>query len=286
MPCAGPTNDGSLTVAVTIECEVEFSMRMFRAALSSVVPHAEPTKTGDEVSPLARVRLVLGRDELLVMATCTSTTALAAVDIESDSRSERFAADDGAFSLDLSTDIVRKILQGFKVGRVTADAEDPLAGLIVSTKGFVELEDRDGLIPGMRSRYPHLALSDSFPDVPALLARALGEASASPQAKPLIVEAKPLRLFAHASVAYGRPLTGEPVGAAGSRGWLIWCGPGFIGTLSSEDPGGESLGRRNAERRAHLERLGLAAPRVVDLDEWVQDADEDAEDLEPQLAGV
>ena len=252
-------------MGVTLECEVEVSMRQLRAALSSVVPHSEPTKTGDEVSPLARVRLVLGRDELQVIASCAATSALAAVDIEMDSRAERFAPDDGEFALDLSPDIVRKMLQQFKVSRPGADAEDPLAAVIVSNSGYVELEDRDGLIPGMRSRYPHLALSDSFPDVAAALKRAAGGAMSEVGARALIVDPKVMRLFAHAGVAYGRPVRHEPIGTAGTRGWWVWCGPRFTGLLSSDDPGSDSLARAEAERRIHFERLGLA-PKLDALD--------------------
>ena len=245
-------------MAVTLDFEVETSLRLLRAALTSVVPHSEPTKNGDEVSPLCRVRLSFGRDEILVMATNSATSALAAVPIDegTDTRRERFAVDDGPYIVDVGPDVVRRILQQFKVSRPTADAEDASAGLVVRGDGFLEVEDRDGLIPGMLSRYPHLATSDSFPDVPTALNQAAAQAMAGSGARALIAEPKVMRLFAHAGVAYGRPVRHEPIGSTGTRGWWVWCGPKFQGTLSSEDSAGDTLARAQAERREHFERLG------------------------------
>lgn len=281
-------------MAVTLEFEVEASMRLLRAALTATIVHAEPTKTGDEVSPLCRVRLIFGKAEILVAASNSTTTALAAVPIDdgTDTRRERFAVDDAPYIVDVGPGEVRDILQQFKCARPSADAEDAAAGLRVTGDGFFWVQDRDGLIPGKMTRYPHLSTSDTFPDVLAVLKQAMGQASSSATPKPLIAEAGPLKLFAAASVAYGRPITCEPIGAGGSRGWLVWCGPAFVGLLSSDDPGGDSLARRQAERRAHLERLGLGPTRdplelaateigaLDDLDEHVE-----ADDREPAMAG-
>lgn len=269
-------------MAVTLDFEVETSLRSLRAALTSVVPHAEPTKSGDEVSPLCRVRFVFGRSEVLVMASNSLTTAMAAVEIEdgTDTRRERFAVDDAPYVMDVDPGVVRKVLQQFKVARPSADAEDAPAGIIVRADGKFEVEDRDGLIPGMLSRYPHLALHDGFPDVQGILAEAARLASASPAPKPLIGEAKALRLFAHASVAYGKALTFEQMGRGGQRGWFAWCGPSFSGVLSSFDPGGDSLARRDSERRMHLQRLGLGPSPVEEAAAAL------GADVAPETAGV
>ena len=61
--------------------------------IAAVVVHAEPTKTGDEVSALSRVRIIAGASELFVVATNLTTSALAALTIVEDSRAERFGAD-------------------------------------------------------------------------------------------------------------------------------------------------------------------------------------------------
>lgn len=282
-------------MAVTLDFEVETSLRALRAALTSVVPHSEPTKTQDEVSPLCRVRLVFGRDEVHVMATNSLTSALAAVPIDdgTDTRRERFAPEDAPYVLDVDPGVVRRILQSFKVARPSADAEDAPAGIIIRGDGMFEIEDRDGLIPGMLSRYPHLATSDSFPDVRAALSQAAAQAMASAAARSLIVEPKVMRLFAHAGVAYGRPVRHEPIGSAGTRGWWVWCGPKFMGTLSSDDPAGDTIARAQAERREHFERLGLGPKRdPLDLaaaELGVLDPLEEhfeADDREPAMAGA
>ena len=91
----------------------------------------------------------------------------------------------------------------------------------------------------------------------------MASASGSPKVKPLIVDASPVGLFRHAAKAYGRPLTWEPTGTADSPGWVVWCGPQFIGLFSSVDPSGETLGRRNSERNEHLKRLVLEGVGVL-----------------------
>lgn len=259
-------------MAVTLEFECEVSLRGLRQALSAVVVHAEPTKSGDEVSPLCRLRLVFARDEILVMASNSLTTAMASVDIDdgTDTRRERFAADDGEYVLDLDPGVARKILQQFKVARPTADAA---AGILVHGNGFVSIEDRDGLLPGMLSRYPHLSLSDSFPDVRRVLREAAAQASGASGAKALIAESKALRMFAAAPVQYGRPLTFEAVGRSGQRGWWVWCGPHFQGLISSVDPGGDSLARRDSERMGHLRRVGLGPDPVAEAEAALGGAD-------------
>lgn len=243
-------------MAVTLECTLTVSLRELRQAIASVVVHAEPTKTGDEISKLSRVRVTAGKDELLFAATNTVTTALAAVTIDEDSRAQRFAADDGVFSVDVMPGALRGILTTFKVGRTTADAEDAYAEVKL-TSDWLTLTDTDGLLPGMSTTLPLIGLSDSFPDVIGVLGRTFGSAMGTPQAKPLISEAKPLALFRHAATAYQAALTFEPTGTAESRGFAVWCGPLFQGLISSSDPSGNSLGHRDTERQTILRRLGL-----------------------------
>lgn len=246
-------------MTVTLDCTLVVSLRELRQAIASVVMHAEPTKTGDEISKLSRVRITAGQSEMLLAATntTTTTTALAAVTIDEDSRAERFAADDGVFSVDVLPGALRGLLQTFRVDRPTADAEDAYAEVKL-TDSRLTLTDVNALLPGMSTTLPLLDLTDSFPDVVGILSRTFASASASPQAKPLVSEAKPLALFRHAATAYSQPLTFEATGTVESRGWAVWCGPQFSGLISSTDPSGNSLGRRDQDRHAHFTRLGIA----------------------------
>ena len=249
-------------MAVTLECKLKVSLREFRAAVAAVVPHAERTKTGDEISQLARVRVTAGKGELLLAATNTSTTARAAVTIDEDSRDELFSADDGIFSVDLPPVRLKKTVGAFEIGRPAADQDDAWAEITL-TPGMLTIHDGNGLLPGAESSIPTLDLSDQFPDVAGVLQRAAASANASPQVKPLIAAKGPLALFNHAYTAYKRPLVFKATGTAGSRGWVVACGGKFVGVLSSEDPGGDSLGRMDAEWHEHLSRLGLDKPALT-----------------------
>lgn len=282
-------------MAVTIECTVKVAIRQLRAALTSVVPHAEPTKTKDEISPLSRVRLLLGRDELIVMAMSERTVAMAAVEIVEDTRAERFAADDGAFAIDVEPAIVRSVLQQFKAPKVGVGAEDPLAAITVQQGPYWQIEDEDGLIPGLATNYPRIPLTDRLPDIPKHLGDALRQASASPGVRPLVTDDPVLRLFAKASQAYGRTVTAEPIGGEGRRGWVIWCGPSFIGLLASDSGGEDTLGGRQRARHVHMARLGLAEAEedvlslarqaLGDLPDGIDDPEVDDVD-ELETAGV
>ena len=59
-------------MTVTTKCTLTVSLRELRQAVTAVVPHAEPTKSGDEISKLSRIRLTAGTGELLVMAACST----------------------------------------------------------------------------------------------------------------------------------------------------------------------------------------------------------------------
>jgi hypothetical protein len=227
-----------------------------RKALASVVPHSEPTKTGDEISHLSRVRLSATKDELLVMATNSTTAALAAVAIEEDSRRERFAADDGAFQVDVSPGPLRNVLQAFKVGKDSVDAEAQWCEVAFDIE-HLTITDTSALFPGLSLRIPLTPRSDQFPDVAAILKRALGSAGESPIAKPLVSGHPALALFRAAGQQYKQPLQFEGFGSAESRGFIVLCGPSFCGVVSSRHNDDDSLARRDAERRKHLDRLGL-----------------------------
>jgi hypothetical protein len=247
---------------VTLECRVKVGIRPLRQAITAVTPHAEPTKTKDEISSQSRVRLIAAKDELLVIATCTDTTAMAAVAIEEDSRKERFAADDGVFAIDLPPGICRAVLADFKGSRSAADGIQEWVSIDFGVKDEAGIEciritDQSALFPGLKLEIPTLPLATDFPDVIAIMARAF-EAAAG-DVKPLVVKGTMLGLFRPASETYAEPLQFRPTGGADARGYLVQCGPMFAGLISSRHNDDDSLKRRDKDHRRHLARLGLGA---------------------------
>jgi len=248
-------------VSVTTEASVVVGIHALQQAVAAVLPHAEKPKLGDDPTiGLDRVRVTAGKDELLLAATNGRTTALAAVRILEDSRAERFAADDGVFSLDLHPKILRDLRDGVTAqrneGDLQGDAEvtftDPGPG---GQQGTVGVRDVSGLWPGALTVRPALPLSADYPDVVAALRGALGAAEGA--YKPLVADGPDLAAFAAAARAYDEALQVEPVGQPGQRGWLVLCGPSFAGTVQGMH-GEDSLARRDRTRTAHLTRLGLA----------------------------
>jgi hypothetical protein len=243
-------------MTTTIDLTIEVPLADLRNAITAVVVHAEPTKAGDEVTAYQRVRLTAGKDELLVAATSGTTAALAAVPILEDSRKVRFSVDDGAFHVDLSPGLTRSIVRQFHVGPVGVDANHDVARLDF-TVNDVTVTDVSGLWPGLALTLPTLPFASDYPDVHGILGKAFGAAGEAQAAKPLVAQAGLIALFRHAGTAYGRPLQFEASGPATARGFIVWCGPQFVGSVSSQHNDDDSLAKRQSERRAHLERLGL-----------------------------
>lgn len=250
-------------MTVTTACTLEVPLAELRRAVAAVVVHAEPTKTGDEVTAYQRVRVTAGKSELHVAATSGATAALAAVRIDSDSRRERFAADDGVFSVDLSPGLLRRAISQFHSGGPNVDAEQEVLRLDLAAD-TITLTDVSGLWPGLATTLPTLPYSSDYPDVRGILAKAFGAAGEAQAAKPLVAQGGVIALFRHAAVAYGFPLQFEASGPATARGFVVWCGPDFVGAVSSQHNDDDSLARRQSARRVHLERLSLT-PALADL---------------------
>ena len=253
-------------MAVTTECTLEVPLAPLRAALTAVTPHSEPTKTGDDVSEMSRVRLTAAKAELLVVACNESgTAALAAVPIESDSRAERFAADDGVFSVDITPGAARLLLRDFKAGGPGVEADQDMVK-VAFTDTRITVADASGLLRdsfGLEVSQNTLQFSPDYPDVTEILGTALARAGEAQAAKPLVTQGRLWALFRHAAVAYGRPLRVEGTGGAAARGFIVMCGSAFIGSVSSRHNDDDSLAKAQAERRAHLERLGLQPALAV-----------------------
>ena len=227
-----------------------------RRALSAVVPHAEPTKAGDDISGLSRVRLSAAATELHVIATNGTSAALAAVAIEEDSRKERFASDDGSFTVDIAPKPLRNILQAFKVTKPQADGQGQWCVVHITTDKLT-VTDTDALMPGLSLTIPQLDFDADYPNIVKALAEVLGSAGESTMAKPLVAASKTMALWQHAATAYGQPLQFEASGPAESRGFVVLCGSQFVGAASSRHNDDDSLKKRDAERHKHMERLGL-----------------------------
>lgn len=232
------------------QCTLTVAIPALRQALLAVVAHAAPIRLGDTDLKLSRVRLIAGKNELLLAATCETTTALAAIRIDEDSRTIRFAADDGAFVVDLHPAKARDIARQIKP---TKDDEQPGTCELHITTSTITATDVSGLWPDTALTVPLLATDADFPDVPAQLGRAI--AAASGQFKPLVTPGMPA--FDVAVREYDLPLMVEPTGTAESRGFLVMCGPDFLGTVSSRHNDDGNASRRDKAKHAHMARLGV-----------------------------
>lgn len=245
-------------MTVTLAAEVQVDTRDLRNALRAVVPHAEPNRTGD-LDDEHRVRLVLDSQHVNVLASNGSTAAMAIVSIEEDTRTQKFAADDGPLIVDLTPRQVQLILHQFKAKATDPDGIDQIAALRVLADGEgLEVADVSGLFAGESIRFPGVGVSDGFPDVVATITKALAGVGQSPVLKPLTTAGSTLALFKPASVVYDQPLTVEPTGTPESRGFLVSCGESFLGVISSRHQDDDSLRKRDGWRQGWIRRLGLA----------------------------
>ncbi len=248
-------------MAVTTECTLSVPLVDFRRAVAAVKPHAERTKSGDEVNALSRIRFTAAKDELYVIASNGVTAAMSAVEIVDDDRKVKFEPTDGVFSVDISPVLAGALRSGLRMQRGDFEEDDQVAR-VTFTDDTITVQDVSGLWPGSETKRPTLAYSADYPDVVKMLGQAMGAAGEA--VKPLTNQGGVFRLFVPAAAQYGRPLQFEASGPSTSRGFVVWCGPRFVGMVSSGHDDDDSLARRQSERRAHLERLGLTKA-LVDL---------------------
>lgn len=251
-------------MTVTTSLEVEVSISAWHAAVKAVLPHAERPKLGADPAdqPLARVRIVAAATELHLLATNGTTSALAAVPIidGSDSRGIRFEVDDGPFIADVHPKALRALRDGVTPEKIDGEmhgvARLEFGEPGADNAGTLTAVDSTGLWSGSETMRLLLPLAEKFPDVAGMLSKALGAAEGT--YKPLVAPGVDLAAFTAASKAYEAPLQIEPVGSAGQRGWIVLCGAMFAGSVEGGHHDDDSLKRRDAWRRRHLERLGLA----------------------------
>lgn len=239
-----------------------------RNALRAVTPHADRTKTGGDADGTChRVRFSFGPHELTVMATNLTTSAVATVDLlTDDGRLVRdvldLADDDGKVPPpNVIVDVVpvkaRNLLSLFKAAPHDPDGIAQMMRFDVTDAGM-EATDVSGLFAGDSYMMDGAGQGGGFPDVWGASQAALKAAGGSP--KPLTAAGKHLALFQIASKVYDTPLTVEPTGTPESRGFVVLCGPQFIGTISSGHNDDDSLGRRDSARRRWLHRFSGKAP--------------------------
>jgi hypothetical protein len=248
-------------MTTTTDATIEVATVDLRHALQAVTPHAEKNKTGDNAVD-HRVRLVFAAEELYVLATNGTTTGCAAVPIDADSRDERFAADDGAFLVDITPRQARLVVSHFAVGRGSGDEMDEMLELNATTKALT-ITDSGGLFEGESVEFPTLDTASNYPDVPAILGRALAGVGATQVGKPLVADGTVLSLFRQASDAYGQPLEHLATGTEDSRGFVIACGAWFRGTVESRHNDDDWQKQRESSHRSWLGRFPAAKLAAV-----------------------
>jgi hypothetical protein len=249
-------------VTVT-EATIEVATPDLRKALTAVLPLAEKNSSGDN-GVEHRIRLSFAAEELYVLATNGMVSGCAAIGIDADSRDERFAADDGAFTVDITPRQARMILRQFKAvrGPEAAGEMDEAIELYATTEKL-RCTDTGGLFVGESLEFPILDTATSFPDLPAIIGRGLASVGATQVGKPLVVDGAVLALFKPASAAYDKPLDIRSTGDPDSPGFLVACGPWFVGLVASRHGNDDLKATRESAHRAWLGRFPAAKLAAV-----------------------
>lgn len=240
-------------MTVTVQADITVDTGDLRNALDAVLPHAEPNKTGD-LDAQHRVRFIADKHHIYVTASNGATAACAIVSIEEDSRTEKFAPEDGPLKWDLTPRQGRLILQQFKAKKTDPEGIEQTVCFHVGVGHSIELEDTGGLFAGETVSFPYVEPSAGV-DVVAVVGRAIASAGSSPMGKQLVSDGQTLSLFKAASDAYKQPVVMSGSGTEESRAFVVECGDSFLGVISSRHNDDDSLARRQAWRLQWLERL-------------------------------
>jgi len=256
-------------MTTTTDCTLRVGIGDLARAITAVYPHAEKSKPGDEQPMTVRVRLVAGKDHLQVCATDGRTAAAAWVEVLSDSRAKRFAADDGPLVVDLRPTHARAIAGAITPNRV--DGEDHGDASLTLTVDTVTITDVSGKYPDTSHTVPVIEQEATmtlegtdhlgYPDVVRMLATAMREAAHvhKPMRPPLGCLAR----FEIAAREFG-PLVFDPVGPPEALAWAVWARDGrFVGQLEARHQDDTERRREQSQRMRHLERLGLMTPSEV-----------------------
>jgi hypothetical protein len=257
---------------VTMEATVKLGTDELRAALVAVLPHAKRTKKDEDVI-MHRVRCVFGNGKALVMATQGQTTGLARLDYIDDTRGDLWDPEDGPMVVDLWPENVR-LLKQWMAAKAVGDDEDKVTAITVNRKiGEVEFEMIGTTNAGERHAFNLHHPADLFPDVADITKQALmGAAGESLPARTLVQDGKLIGLFNAAATQYKQPLRWRATGTRDTaKGFVVECGPSFVGTISS-DPGGDEGVRRHSRWSQDM-IAGLSVDLSANPVEPAEDAD-------------
>jgi hypothetical protein len=224
-------------MTVTLKGAVQVDREELRAALIAVRGHAGPNKRGDDILPLHRIRLHIDSTFVNVLAASGATMACARAGVLADSRPNPADADDAPYVVDLTPGQIDDVLKVFPARRLRKDAE-PREGWIeiAFADGDIVFEDFPDQMPvASKSRLSFTTADPNteFPNVLALVGRALAEAGATTAAKPLVVGGAVLKLFELAGRAYTKPVRVTGSGDTTSPTYVVEVGSLFLGTFGS-----------------------------------------------------
>lgn len=220
---------------------IRVHMGEFKNALTAVYPHRSKTGRTVDAAAMNRVRLTFAGGWLFVTACNPNTSALARVEMVSDSRDPlgrgELDADDSPIVIDLDRKgLVDAILKLFKLGQRDDDVEQFMEiGLHIGPDDmYATLQDQGGVCDGESLQIPIKAPEPNHPDVIHLIGKAIDEVALTGEGgKTLQQNGKVMVLFKEASVAYGADLAITSTGGKNSQGFLVECGPSFSGLMLS-----------------------------------------------------
>lgn len=230
----------------TTKATVKVGTTELRQALKSVHAHHRKGKKADAQAQ-HRVRLTLANGTLFIAACNEQSTALAKMQYVEDSRGTMWEPTDAPLIVDLQPRHIPLIAAWVSSKAVASDVDQLIAITVDVRAGEIEFEDIGGLwSEGERVTYTFDPPHESFPDVIDLTGKALNEiAGAGERHKDLVQHGDVIKLFATASTQYDAPLRIRATGSAEQRGFVVQCGHGFIGTVTSRHGDDDGLKTRD-----------------------------------------
>jgi hypothetical protein len=219
----------------------------FRQGLRSVHAHHRKGKKADALAQ-HRVRLVFANGTLFIAACNDQSTGLHKQKLIEDSRGSLWEPEQAAFLVDLQPRHCPLITAWLSAKAVASDIDQLVAITVDVQAGEIEFEDIGGLFSsGELVRYRFDEPHENFPDVIGVSGRALAEVSGQQErAKPFVQNGEVVSLFAMASTQYKSDLRIRATGAADSAsGFVVQCGPSFIGTVESRHRDDDGLKTRD-----------------------------------------
>lgn len=252
-------------MTVTTRAQVKVGTVDMRAAIKAVKAHGSKTKSGSDDLAEFRIRLILAERWIYVCASNGTSTGLAKARLRSDTRGASgkidgepgpLDKDDGPLVVDLQPRHGPLMLQMFKAKQANSEVDQLLEIDVDTEEGDIRFTDIGGLwTSGEALVLPFDDPAEGFPDVLAVTSRAIAGIGTSPIGKQLVTDPQVLTLFKDAGKAYGADLVIESTGTPESGGFVVSCGPDFLGLLESRHGTDDSLSKRDTYRRAWLKLL-------------------------------